>query len=481
MRFVIGLDVGTTGTKAVVCDENGTVFGKGYREYDLTFGNAGEVEQDAEDWHRATVFAIHRAIEEAKIPPQRVEAISLSTQGASMLAVDEAFRPLTNVMTWMDHRATEETEALCRTVGEERLYRASGWKPGPAYDSSKILWLRRHRPEVFGKAGSYVTTLEYMNRYLTGRNASDPTNAAIRILYDIEKREYDREILDAVGIFPAQLPEILPTGAFLGTLTKEAAEELGLSAEVRVFNGAHDQYCASLGAGAVARGDMMVATGTAWVVLGMTDRLIYSDSHVSPGIHPVPGLYGAMATLISAGSGLKWYRNLIGEDYSALDAGAAERRDRAGDLFFAPYLAGAGFPHTGEELSRLVGLKLSHDRYDIARALMEGVAFEVRTVLDEYEKLGCPVQTLYMTGRTAHSSLWRGLVRDITGCEILVSDEADTCCVGAAMIAMRGIGAYPDLASAAKGMSKITLCDKPQAENVAFYRKKYQRYQAILH
>ena len=247
-----------------------------------------------------------------------------------------------------------------------------------------------------------------------------------------------------------------------------------------VCNGAHDQYCASLGAGAIRAGDVLVATGTAWVVLGITDRLIFSGNHISPGIHPVEGLYGAMASLVSAGSVLKWYKNLVGSDYGTLDAGAETHRDRAKDLFFIPYLAGAGFPHENpDEPAKVIGLKLSHDRYDLARALMEGVAFEARWVLEELKRLGCPAGKLIMTGRTAHSDLWRGILRDVTGCEILVTEEADTCCIGAAMLASVGAGIRSSLPEAAEQMTRIAVRDLPQAEGVAFYNEKYRRYREL--
>lgn len=362
----------------------------------------------------------------------------------------------------------------------ERLYRASGWQVGAGFDAAKLLWLRRNRPEVFEKAAGFDTALETVNRYLTGRTVTDPTNAAIRILYNIRERRYDPEILSLLGLEEDRLPEVLPTGAVIGTLTDRAARELGLPGGVLVCNGAHDQYCASLGAGAIHAGDVLVATGTAWVVLGVTDRLIFSESHVSPGIHPVEGLYGAMASLVSAGSVLKWYRNLTGSDYAALDAGAMTRRERAKDLFFAPYLAGAGFPHGNpDEPARVIGLKLSHDRYDLARALMEGVAFEARWVLEELERLGCPAGKLIMTGRTAHSDLWRGILRDVTGCELLVTEEADTCCIGAAMLAAVGAKIHGSLPDAAAEMSRIALRDLPQADGVAFYNEKYRRYREL--
>ncbi|MBQ8140969.1 MAG: hypothetical protein IJ038_04655 [Clostridia bacterium] len=477
MRFVIGLDVGTTGTKAVVCDDKGKIYGKGYKEYDLIFGEGGRVSQRAEDWYCAACFAVRKAVSESGVEPSLVEALSLSTQGASMLAVDKDFNSLCDVITWMDKSTGEEVAELVSEFGEETLYRKAGWALSTSNDIPKILWLKKHSPEVFEKAYSFVSTLEYMNFRMTGNNVSDPTNTAIRSLMDIGTGSYDADILAYLGISEDRLPKIAPAGSVVGKLTRGCAESFGLNENVTVINGAHDQYCASLGSGAISAGDMLVATGTTWVVLGIADKLVYTPSRVCPGIHPVKDLYGVMATLISAGSALKWYKNIIDTDYSDIDAGAAERRDSAKNILFAPYLAGAGFPHEDREAkAKIVGLELSHDKYDIALALMEGVAFEAKTVLEEYKKFGCEISKLIMTGRTAHSDVWRGLVRDITNCEILITDEPDTCCVGAAVMAAVGAGIYPDYASAASEMVKISKHDVPIAENVEFYKEKYQRY-----
>ncbi|MBQ7384538.1 MAG: FGGY-family carbohydrate kinase [Clostridia bacterium] len=477
MRYVIGLDVGTTGTKAVVCDELGNIYGKGYKEYDLVFGDGGRVGQRAEDWYNAASYAVKKAVSDSGVDSSLIEAVALSTQGASMLAVDEKFNSLCDVITWMDKSTQKEVDELIAAFGEENLYRKAGWPLGCANDIPKILHIREHQTEIFEKAYSFVSTLEYMNFRMTGNNVSDPTNTAIRSLMDIQKGEYDADILDYLGIDKSKLPEIAPAGTLVGTLTKECADAFGLGIHVKVINGAHDQYCASIGSGAVSAGDMLVATGTTWVVLGIADKLIYTPSRVSPGIHPVEGLYGVMASLVSAGSALKWYKNIIGIDYSDIDKGAASHRDSAKELLFAPYLAGAGFPHTDRNMkAKIYGLEQSHDKYDIALALMEGVAFECKTVLEEYKKFGCEVSKLIMTGRTAHSDVWRGLVRDITNCEILITDEPDTCCVGAAVMAAVGAGIYPDYRTAANKMVKVTRRDIPVAENVEFYREKYQKY-----
>ncbi len=475
MSLLLGVDVGTTGTKALLVDDQGAVLGKGYREYALLPGPDGRVEQRAEDWWDAVVCAVQAAV--AGQDARQVCALSLSTQGASMLAVDDAFRPLGNVITWMDARAEEESRLLDRAVGGEAIYRKSGWGLGPDLDAAKILWLRRQEPELFAAARSFVSTLEFINVRLTGQNVVDPTNAAIRQLMDIETGRWDPEILQAVGVSENRLPDIVPTGAYIGVLTAEAAALLGLPTSVRVYNGAHDQYCASLGCGAVRAGDALLSTGTTWVLLAVTDRLLYTESRVAPGIHPVPGLFGAMASMVSAGCALKWYRDLVEGAYAEFDRVAAERRQAASELLFYPYVAGAGFPHRDAGLGGVAaGMRLTHDQYDLALALMEGVAFEARLMVDELRAAGASVDTLYMSGGAAKSALWAGLTAAATGCRLIRMREDEACCMGAAMIAAVGAGLFPDYSAAASAMVSGLPLPEPDAEARAFYEQKFDRY-----
>lgn len=479
MSLLLGVDVGTTGAKALLVDRQGAVHGKGYREYPLLPGPGGRVEQRADDWWDAAVFAVRAAL--AGQDARQVCALSLSTQGASMLAVDDAYRPLGSAITWMDTRAEEESRQLDRAVGGEAIYRKSGWGLGPDLDAAKILWLRRHEPETFAAARSFVSTLELLNVRLTGRNVIDPTNAAIRQLMDIGTGRWDPDVLQAVGVEEDRLPVIAPTGAYLGTLTARTAALLGLPETVRVYNGAHDQYCAALGCGAVRAGDALLSTGTTWVLLAVTDKLLYTQSRVAPGIHPVPGLYGAMASMVSAGCALKWYRELVSGAYAEFDRVAADRRQTAADLLFYPYVAGAGFPQRDAGLGGVAaGLRLTHDRYDLALALMEGVAFEARRMVDELRAAGASVDTLYMSGGAAKSALWAGLTAAATGCRLLRMREDEACCMGAAMIAAVGAGVYPDYAAAAAAMVSGQPMPEPTAEDRAFYEEKFGRYRRGL-
>lgn len=476
--LVIGLDVGTTGTKAIITDEKGTVLSSGYREYPLESRN-GNVTQAAWDWWDATVRAIHTALQ--SVDPRQVRAIGISTQGASMLAADKNGDPLCEVITWMDTRATKEADALSNAIGKEKIYRKCGWLPNPSLDAAKILWMRRNTPEIFSMADTFISTLEFINRKLTGKNIIDPTNAAIRQLFDMETGTWDDEILNFLEISKSRLPEVLPVASLVGTLTPEAAAELGLSPEVAVFNGAHDQYCASIGSGAVDTGDMLLATGTTWVVLGVTDRLLYTDNHICPGIHPVKGKFGAMASLVSAGSALNWYKEIVDSDFRTMDREAATRAESTKNLFVLPYVLGAGFPHNRPELrGAMFGLDAGHDRYHIARAIMEGVAFEASIVLEQFAAQGMRIDKLMMTGGAARSDLWSEIVGYVTGCEIYRPQEPETCCLGAAMIAFVGLGVYDNFNACRSAMVKSRRLELSDQSMYDFYREKGRRYRTLI-
>lgn len=476
--LVIGLDVGTTGTKAIVADETGTVLSSGYQSYPLKSQN-GRVTQDARDWWNAAVCAIRTALQ--PVDARNVRAIGISTQGASMLAADKDGTPLCEVITWMDTRAGAEAAALSDAIGADDIYRKCGWLPNPSLDAAKILWMRNNDPETFTAADTFISTLEYINIKLTGQNVIDPTNAAIRQLFNMQAGTWDEEILDILGISREHLPDILPVGTMVGTLTPESAAELGLSRNVTVFNGAHDQYCASIGSGAVDTGDMLLATGTTWVVLGVTDRLLYTANHICPGIHPVKGKFGAMASLVSAGSALNWYKEIVSVDFQTMDKEASKRAEGAKDLFVLPYVLGAGFPHNRPGLrGAMFGLDAGHDKYHIARAVMEGVAFEASIVLEQFAAQGMNISKLMMTGGAARSDLWSEIVGYVTGCEIYRPQEPETCCLGAAMIAFVELGVFDNFNACRSAMVKSRRLELSNRNMYDFYRKKRECYQTLV-
>ncbi|MEA4824384.1 MAG: FGGY-family carbohydrate kinase [Clostridiaceae bacterium] len=465
----LGLDAGTTAAKAIVCDADGNLLASGGVSYPLYPATGGVSEQDAQDWVRGIVTAVRQATR--GIDTSRIQALSLSTQGGTTVPLDLKGEPLRRAMTWMDTRAREEERLFRETFGAEDIYRVTGWESAPCFDPAKLAWLRRHEPELIEKTAMVVTTLEYLNLFLTGSVITDPTNAAMRSLYDFRTGGWKDEYLEYLRLPKEKLPKLQPSGAFVGTLTQAAAELLGLCKAVKVYNGAHDQYCASLGCGATRPGELILSAGTTWVLFGVSEEPLYTASHIGVGRHVLPGLYGGIASLIGTGTSMEWLKNRFGLQFSSMDEEAAVRRERAEGLFFFPFLAGENFNRRGTGLSGGVyGLTLAHDAYDLARALMECTAFEVRAALPSFK-----ADSLRMVGGAARSELWVQLVADAAGVPVYRPDATEACARGAALLAIAGDTGVPIRETAARAQRDVRITE-PSSD----YTEKAAAYEALL-
>ncbi len=472
----IGLDIGTTGAKALLVDEQGTVLGKGYSGYRL-ISDGSRVEQNADDWTQSGAYAIRQAMEGHDA--SGIAAISLSTQGASTVAVDSHNRPIGNALTWMDSRAATEASELADRLGDEYIYRNTGWRISPALDAAKIMHMKRSGQ--YQNAIRFLSTLEYTNLFLTGNPVCDPSNASIRQLYRVSSQDYDEVILEAAGIKRNELPEVIPTGALVGSVSQSAASATGLLAGTPVYNGAHDQYCASIGAGAIKKGDMLLSAGTTWVVMGIDDKPLFTSTYIAPGVHPINGLFGAIASLVGSGSSLQWFMDeFLSTKFDELNRQALLREDKVRDLFFFPYLSGAGYPiWKPNARGSFMGISLEHDRFDFSRAIMEGAAFGVRKTLDDFASNGCQIQSLKMMGGAAKSSLWRSLVCAAANVPVDMCCESEACASGAAIIAAKGSGRYGSYQEAVDTMSAPTSREYPLPDLAATMNEKYERYERM--
>ncbi len=471
MYYTIGTDVGTTGTKSIILSEDGKILKTAYRSYPIDTRPGGIAEQKATDWWDAAVATIKECIDGID---GECLAISLSTQGSTMFCADENCEPMHPAITWMDMRSEAECTFLDSKLGADGIYKISGWGTDSGCDAAKLLWLNKNENGLFSRASKYLSTVEYMNYKLTGRAVIDPTNASIREIYDITKKDWSDEVLSLIGVSRDKLPEIANSGEYIGTLTKDAAKTLGLPETVKVYCGAHDQYCASIGCGAVNVGDMMLSTGTAWVLLGITDKLSFTPSRITPGIHPVPGKFGALATLGGVGNAIKWVKDTYCiDDYALFDKEAASRVESAKNVMFFPYFSGANFPTRDASMSATVsGLRLGNDRFDIARAVMEGVGFEVRATLEKYADEGIDISKLKIMGGASRSDVWCDIVAYATGCEITRMENPEACAMGCATIAAVGCGMKKDYTLSAYGKT-LTPTDKKLLEH---YDEKYAKY-----
>lgn len=475
--YVIGIDVGTSGTKAVLLDKDGTAVGQGQQGYGL-FTSGNRVEQDAEDWWRAAIAAVRQAT--SGVEPKQIEAIGLSTQGASMVALDAEGQPLGRAITWLDGRSAEEAELLQRELGGDIIYRTTGWQAGKGLDAAKLLHLKRRGQ--YSEAACYLSTLEYMNLRLTGRAVIDPTNAAMRQMFDYRKGDWDDNILNAVGVERSELPEIRKTGASVGTLLPEAAKLLGLPPSVTVYNGAHDQYCASLGSGAVSAGDMLVSTGTAWAILGMTEQPMSTASRIASCTHPVPGLYGNMATLAGAGTAYEWAAEQFspGKSFGEIDRMALEAVEKNSELFFVPWTSGANYPFwISSARGGFIGINFATNGCDMALAVMESAVFHMRMALEDFTANGFSPAAIRLMGGASRSPAWMNLFAALIDLPAYQMAMSDACALGAASIAACGAGWYSSYKEASDVLAKKVPLP-PTTLDRDFYEDKYRRYCLLL-
>lgn len=472
-EYVIGIDAGTSCMKALALDIDGNTLFRSSYDYNVCCAGS-KVEQDSNDW----IAALRSLLGEIarNLSDRKACGISISTQGGTTVGFDAYNAPIGNAITWMDSRATEEASQIEEELSGEYVYHASGWRINPALDPSKLRYMRRRG--AYGNAVHFYTTLEVLNGYLTDNYVIDPTNAAQRQLYNLRAGDWDNVLINAALIRREQLPTILPTGAYIGGLSARAATQTGLAEGTPVYNGVHDQYSASIGAGIVKPGEMLLSAGTTWVLLGITQKPLFTPSYIAPGRHPIEGMYGAIASLVGSGSSLKWFSQEFMQDgFDKMNQIVPSRREKTRELFFYPYLSGAFFPHWKPEArGAFTGLTLDHDRFDLARAIMESCAFNVRRAIDDFRQNGQNVQALSIMGGASKSGVWCQMIADAAGVDVFKLATPDVCALGAAAIALWGCGKYPNLLEASARLTHIEQTFSPEKTSSAYYDEKRCRY-----
>ncbi|MEA4965248.1 MAG: FGGY family carbohydrate kinase [Oscillospiraceae bacterium] len=472
-QYLLGIDVGTTGTKALLFDADGALLGRAYRAYALSTPQVGYSEQNAEDWWNAVTETVREVCGSRELG-SHVAAISLSLQGGTLVPVDADGRPLRPAIVWNDARCKEEREEFLREFGSASgMYEKTGWHLADNLPALEIRWLRKHEPEIFEKTALFLSVPDYISLKLTGIAAVDLSDVGINQLGDIRRGAYDEELLRFAGIGEEKLPKIVRSGDVIGRLTAEAARTMGLSTDCVLVAGAHDQYAVALGAGAIRDGDILIGTGTCWVVTAIGGAPAF-ETGLSQSVAAVPGKWGSMLSLSSGGVCLEWLRrNLaIGPDgaqlsYEALNREVAGRKAAEDGLFFYPFSGEAAQSKSFSKAS-FIGLDLSHDRFDIARAIMEGVAFQIVWMMESFRTKPSK-EGLKLAGGASKSALWCQMVADIANLPVRIPEVADLACVGAAILAGTGCGIY---ASAGEGVRRLAVRERvlqPDPERAAKY------------
>jgi xylulokinase len=492
VAHVLGIDVSTTATKAVLVEEGGAIRGVASAGYDYDVPRPLWSEQDPERWWTGAIEAIGAVLGSSGVPAEDVVAVGLTGQMHGAVLVDAADRILRPAILWNDQRTGAECDVIRETVGPERLVSITGNDALTGFTAPKLVWVREHEPDVWKRIAHVLLPKDELRRRLTGAYALDKADGAGTLLFDLAARDWSPEVVDALRIDRAWLPPTHEGPAVTGKVTAQAAAATGLRAGTPVVAGGGDQSANAVGVGAVDVGIVALSLGTSGVVFATTDRPLYEPrGRVHAFCHAVPGRWHMMSVMLSAAGSLRWFRDAIAPrtDFHELVAPAAEVPAGSDGLLFLPYLTGERSPHP-DPLARgaFVGLTVGHDRRHLTRAVLEGVAFGLRDGLDLMVEAGMPApDRIRASGGGTASPLWRQILADVLQAEISTVETSEGAAFGAAILAAVGAGWYGSVEAASAELVTATPVASPGEDAVRYaelhrvYRELYPALAETFH
>ena len=483
MACVLGIDVSTTATKAVLIDETGSVLGVAASEYGFDVPRPLWSEQDPRLWWDGTVAAIGSVLASTDVPGGDVVAIGLTGQMHGLVLLDERDAVLRPAILWNDQRTAAACDEIRATIGRDRLIAITGNDALTGFTAPKLVWVRDVEPDVWRRAAHVLLPKDFVRLQLTGDHAIDKADGAGTILFDLAARDWSDEVVDALRIDRSWLPPTFEGPTVTGVVTSAAAMATGLRAGTPVVAGGGDQAANAVGLGAVEPGVPALSLGTSGVIFAPTDRpIVEPGGRVHAFCHAVPGRWHLMSVMLSAAGSLRWFRDTLapGEPYGALADAAGEVDPGSDGLLFLPYLTGERTPHP-DPLARgaFVGLTVGHDRRHLTRAVLEGVAFGLRDGLDLMVAAGMPPPTrIRASGGGTASPVWRQILADVLGVELATVATAEGAAFGAGILAAVGAGWHPTVEAAAGAWIDATVAAAP-GPNAAIYRDRHAVYRGL--
>jgi xylulokinase len=480
---LLGIDLGTSSVKAALVDAaTGQLFAIASEEYPIHTPQPGFAEQEPFDYWRAVVRAVQQVL---KASPAQVAAVGLTGQMHGTVLLDPLGKPLRPAIIWPDARTVDEPQRLLERVPE--WAQIAGTNPAAGFQCTTLAWLHQHDPYTLSETAVVLLPKDYVRLCLTGRAATDVSDAAGTGLMDVRRAAWSEALLGAVGVSPSQMPPILESHTVAGELTAEAAEALGLPKGLPVVAGCADQPAQALGSGLVRPGVGSVTIGTGGqVFIPYRPRAdLKTDPRVHVFNHAVPQTWYVLGATLSAGSSLRWMRNLFGLEgianaYERLSVEAGRTPPGADGLLFLPYLFGERTPLMDPMAQgAFVGLQYRHERGHVARAIMEGVAFALRDAVQISVQLGAHVSEVVIAGGGARSTVWRQIMADVLGLPLKRSRQEEQTVLGAALLAGVGVGIYPDAWAAARLAEQYDTPTVPNSGAHAFYNELYAQYQGL--
>ena len=484
MTLLLGIDISTTGAKALLTDSNGRVVASPSQPLVLSTPRPLWSEQHPEDWWRAICASIRQALEEAGVSGDEVTAIGLTGQMHGLVMLDDKGDVLRPAILWNDQRCGAECDFIRDRIGKARLIQLTGNDALTGFTAPKIVWVQRHEPDIFSRARRMLLPKDYVRYKLTGAAAMDKADGSGTMLFDLAARDWSAEVLAALEIPRDWLPPTYEGPQVTGEVTREAAAATGLRAGTPVMAGGGDQAAGAVGVGAVRSGVVSLVLGTSGVVFAATDApLVEGQGRLHAFCHAVPGRWHMMGVMLSAAGSLQWYRDTLAPQarFDELVTEATEAPAGSEGLLFLPYLTGERTPYP-DPLARgaWVGLTVRHRRAHLTRAVLEGVAFGLKDSFALLQGAGLgTIEQVRVSGGGAKSQLWRQILADVLNVELVTVNTTEGAAYGAALLAGVGAGVWPDVDSACAQTIKTENAVAPHAEDVSRYEALYPHYRNL--
>lgn len=493
MRFLIGIDVGTSATKTVLFDENGQVIASASCEYSLYQPQNGWAEQRPEDWRDAVLKTLGQVVKESGASGEAIKGIGISGQMHGLVMLDEAGEVIRPSIIWCDQRTGAEVEDMLQIMPRERWIEITANPPLTGWTAAKILWVKKNEPENYKRCRHILLPKDYIRYILTGEFATEVSDASGMQLLDVPKRDWSAEVLNKLGIDRSMLGRMYESCEVTGQILPEIAKQTGLSVNTKVVGGAGDNAAAAVGTGVVKNGTAFTTIGTSGVVFAHSDEVtIDPRGRVHTCCCAVPGAWHVMGVTQAAGLSLKWFKDHFCQDYSqeaeacGIDVYDLINRDieeiPAGSdkLLYLPYLMGERTPHLDPDCRGVFfGLSAIHTKAHLLRAVMEGVSYSLLDCQGILQEMGIRVDRMMACGGGGKSGIWRQMLADMYGCQVKTVIQTEGPALGVAILAGVGCGIYESVEAACEALISEDKSADPRKEQTAVYHQYHELYQEL--
>ncbi|MCY7540155.1 xylulokinase [Bacillus pumilus] len=482
MKYVMGIDLGTSGVKAILVDENGKVCGEATKPYRLIQHKPGYCEQNPEDWVEQTVAAMKELMARQPVLSKKVEGISFSGQMHGLVLLNESREVLRPAILWNDTRTTAQCTRITKKLGKQ-LQKITKNQALEGFTLPKLLWVKEHEPEIDQQIDMFLLPKDYVRFRLTGTVHIDYSDAAGTLLLNIGEQAWSKEICQAFDIPPHICPPLISSEEEVGTLFPHIARETGIEEGAKVFAGGADNACGAIGAGILSSGRTLCSIGTSGVILSYEEdheRELKGNLHLF--YHAKKDAFYTMGVTLSAGYSLNWVKHLLApeESFQSLLEGAVDVAPGANGLLFTPYLVGERTPHADSTIrGSLIGLDSRHERAHVVRAVLEGITFSLNESISLFRQAGKHIDSIVSIGGGARSRTWLQMQADIFQAEVIQLDNEQGPALGAAMLAAVGCGWYPSLETCADQFIHQAAVYEPEQQHASIYADLFHLYQKI--